>query len=258
LNRFSAAIAVLPFLCAAGCRSHPSTPGIDTELAACIPSDTLAAAGIDLGRLRAWPLYAKLPPAAAAFLRPLSSASALMAAYNGREALVLARGAFREAPAGMTLLAKGLAAAGSAEAIRAAAAQRKSGGSGAPWLLDRAAAVAGTSPIWMVARGGATLPLAGDAANLNQLLRLVDYAAAGIHLDSEFRLDAVAEGRDEPSARRLEETLRAMFTLAAATQSRKSPMADSLRAAQVRREGLTVHVALSVPPEAVGGLIAVE
>jgi hypothetical protein len=179
----------------------------------------------------------------------------LLAAYNGKEAVLVARGAFPEAPGGMTLLGKGLAAAGSAEAIRAAAAQRKSGGTGAPWLLDRAAAMAGSSPVWAVVRGGATLPLAGDAANLNQFLRLVDYAAAGIRLDSALRFEAVAEGRDEASARRLEENLRAMFTLAAATQRGNTRLAAALRSAQVRRDGLTVRVALSIEPELLGSVL---
>lgn len=238
----------------AGCRGSRSTPTPDPDLAASIPSDTLAVAGIDLDRARAWPLYAKLPPGAAALFQPLGSASSLLVAYNGKEALVLARGAFREAPAGMALLANGLAAAGSPDAVRAAAAQRRAGESGAPWLLARAAEFAASSPIWAVARGGVTLPLPGDAANLNPLLQLVDYAAAGIRLDSELRLEAVAVGRDEPSARRFEENLRAMFTLAAAG-ARNGPLAGPLRAAQVRREGLTVRIALSVPPERLEDLL---
>jgi hypothetical protein len=249
LNRFRSAIAVLTALGALCCGGGPSTRGIDAELAACLPSDTTAAGGIDLARLRASPLYGKLPPGATAFLEPLRSASSLLAAYNGKEALLVARGAFPEAPGGMTLLGKGLAAAGTVEGIRAAAAQRKTGGTGAPWLLDRAAAMAGSSPVWAVVRGGAALPLAGDAANLNQLLRLVDYAAAGIRLDSALRFEAVAQGRDEPSARRFEENLRAMFTLAAATKRGNAPPAAALRSAQVRRDGLTVRVALSIEPE---------
>ncbi len=239
---------------AAACRTRTPAP-IDSELAACIPSDTLAAAGVDLDRLRAWPLYGKLPPAATGLLRPLDSASSLLAAYNGKEALLVARGPFRQAPAGMTLLAKGLAVAGSPEAVRSAEAQRASGAGGARWLLDRAAAVAASDPVWAVARGGIALPVSGDAANLNALLRLVEYAAAGIRLESELRFEAVAQGRDEPSARRFEENLRAMFTLAAAAQSRNAPLAAALRSAQVRREGMTVRVSLSIQPEQLDAML---
>lgn len=64
-----------------------------------------------------------------------------------------------------------------------------------------------------------------------------------------MRFDAVAQGRDEASARRFEENLRAMLTLAAAAETRNRPLAGALRSAQVRREGLTVRVTLAVPPE---------
>ena len=236
-------------MAAAACRGSRPPAGRNAELEACLPSDTLTAAGIDLDQLRAWPLYTKLPHAAAALAQPLSSASSLLAAYNGKEALVVARGRFREAPEGMTLLGDGLAAAGSPEAVSAAGARRRTGKGGAGWLLERAAAVAASSPVWLVTRGGVTLPLSGDAANLNGLLRLLDYAAVGIRLDSELRFDVVARGLSEQSAQRFEENLRALFTLAAAAQARNAPLAKSLRSAQVRRDGLTVRVALSMEPE---------
>jgi hypothetical protein len=255
LSRFQYGIAVLLALGAAGCNHRAPARGVDPALAACIPSDALAAAGLDLDRLRAWPSYGKLPPGVAALLQPIEQASSALAAYNGKDVLLVARGGFRQAPQGMTLLGDGVAATGSPETVRAAAAQRRSGRPGAVWLLDRAAAVAEASPAWAVARGGVVLPFTGAAANLTQLLRLTDYAAVGIRLDDAVRLDAVAEGRDEPSALRFEENLRSMFTLAAAAGSRGNPLAECLRSAQVNRTGLTVRVGLFIPPEQVGSLL---
>lgn len=226
-------------------------PVVPPALAACIPPDTLAMAGVNLEQLRASALYRMLPPGAAAFLKPLNDASYLLLAYNGKDVLAVARGSFREPPAGAVLLAKDLAVSGSPQAIRAATAQRKTGRTGAPWLLDRAPAA---GQVWVVALGGANFPLTGDAANLNRFLSFTDYASIAIRLDSVVHIDALGAGRTPESAQRLEETLRAFFTLAAAGASRDHPLADLFHSVQVQRDGLAVRATISATPEQIAKL----
>jgi hypothetical protein len=231
------------------CHTLAPHPAVDPALASCIPPDTLALAGVNLEALRASALYRELPPGAAALLQPLRDASYLLLAYNGKDALAVARGPFREPPPGAVLLANGLAAFGSAEAIRAATAQRKTGRTGAPWLLDHAAGAATGNQIWAIAQGGVAFPLTGDAANLNRFLSFADYATIGIRLDSGVRIDALGAGRNPESAQRLEETLRAFVTLAAAGASRDRALAALLHAVQIRRDGLMVRAAVEATPE---------
>jgi hypothetical protein len=232
------------------CR-QPS-PAVPAALASCIPADTLALGGVNLDQLRASPLYQILPPGAAAFLQPLRDAHYLLLAYNGKEVLAVAAGSFHDPPPGAVLLAKDVAVSGSPEAIRAATAQRKTGHTGAQWLLDRAPAV---GQIWVVAQGGVAFPLTGDAANLNHFLSFADYASIAVRLDSGIRIDALAAGRTPESAQRLEESLRAFLTLAAAGVSRDRPLADLLHAIQLQRNALAVHISLAPTPGQIANLL---
>jgi hypothetical protein len=237
------------------CRPSAPAAAVDPVLASCVSADTLALAGVNLAQLRASPLYRQLPPGAAALLGPLGGASYLLLAWNGKDVLAIARGAFREPPAGAVLLAKDLAVSGSAEAVRAAAAQRKTGQTGARWLLDCAAGPAAANQIWVVARGGVAYPLTGDAANVNRFLRLVEYASLAVNLDSNVRLEALGAGLAAESAQQLEETLRASFSLAAAGASRDRALADLLHSVQIQRDGKTVRATLSAAPEQVDKLL---
>jgi hypothetical protein len=254
----AAAFAVALIAPWTACRTLGPRPAVDAALASCIPPDTLALAGVNLEQFRASALYQKLPPGAPAFLEPLRNASYLLLAYNGRDILAVARGSFREPPAGAVLLANGLAVSGSAQSVRAATAQRKTGRTGAPWLLDHAAAAA-ASHVWAIAQGGVAFPLTGDAANLNRFLGMVDYATIAIRLNSGVRIDALGAGRTPESAQHLEETLRAFFTLAAAGEQRNRPLAELLHSIQVQRDGLTVRAAITATPEQIAdfaGLLA--
>jgi hypothetical protein len=235
------------------CRSLAPRPAVPDALAICTPPDTLALAGVNLDQLRASPLYRMLPPGAAAFLQPLRDASYLLLAYNGKDVLAVTRGSFREPPPGAVLLAKDLAVSGSPEAIRAATAQRKTGQPGARWLLDRAPA---GGQIWAVAQGGVAFPLTGDAANLNRFLSFADYASIAVRLDTGVRIDALGAGRTPESAQRLEESLRAFLTLAAAGASRDIPLANLLHAIQLQRDALAVHITLAATPDQIARLLA--
>jgi hypothetical protein len=250
----AAALALALIAPWSACRTLGPHAAVDPDIASCIPADTLALAGVNLEQFRASALYQKLPPGASAFLAPLRDASYLLLAYNGKDVLAVARGAFREPPAGAVLLAKDLAVSGSAQAVRAATAQHKTGRTGVPWLLSHAAEVAGASQVWVVAQGGVTFPLSGDAANLNKFLSLVDYASVAIHLDSGVRIDVLGAGRTPESAEHLEENLRAFFSLAAAGAQRDRALADVLHSVQVQRDGLTVRAGIAASPEEIAKL----
>ena len=249
----SAALAALA-AAAISCGSVNAPAGVGRDMATFIPADSLLLAGLNLDEVRASPLYPKLPPAARALAEPLRDAGYLLLASNGKDIAAIARGRFREAPPGATLVAPGLAVSGSPDSIRAAIAQHKTGRNGAPYLLARAASVADGKQIWMVARGGIPLPVAGNAANLNRLLRDTEYAAIALRIGSGIEIEATAAGRTAEAGREFEENLRAILSLAAAANARQPDLAALIHSIQIRREDGTVRVSFSGGADAAASL----
>ena len=241
-----ARLATLVALAAAAiaCRSIHAPAGVSRDMAAYVPADTVLLAGFDLDRLRASPLYPKLPPAARALAEPLRDAGYLLLAFNGRDVVAIARGRFRQAPPGATLVAPGLAVTG-----------RTTGRGGAPDLLAHAASLAGGQQIWMVARGGIALPVTGNAANLNRLLRDMEYAAIAARIGSGIEVEATAVGRTAAAAREFEENLRAILSLTAAASARQPDLVALIRSIQITREDRTVRASLSGGPDAADRLL---
>jgi hypothetical protein len=253
LVRFAALVALAA--AAISCRSIDAPSGVGRDMAASIPADTLLLAGLNLDDLRASPLYPNLPPAVRTLAEPLRDAQYLLLASNGKDLLSMARGRFRDAPPGSTLVAPGLAAAGSPDSIRAAIAQHKTGRNGAPDLFARAASVADGKQFWMVARGGVPLPVAGNAANLNRLLRDTEYATVAARIDSRIEIEATAVGRTAEAGREFEESLRAILSLTAAASARQPRLVALIRSIQIRRDNRTVRVSLSAGPDAAVSLL---
>jgi hypothetical protein len=249
----SAALAALA-AAAISCGSVNAPAGVGRDMATFIPADSLLLAGLNLDEVRASPLYPKLPPAARALAEPLRDAGYLLLASNGKNIAAMARGRFREAPPGATLVAPGLAVSGSPDSIRAAIAQHKTGRNGAPYLLARAASVADGKQIWMVARGGIPLPVAGNAANLNRLLRDTEYAAIALRIGSGIEIEATAAGRTAEAGREFEENLRAILSLTAAANARQPDLVALIRSIQIRREDGTVRVSFSGGADAAASL----
>ena len=244
-------VSILPLMNA--CDSHRTSHAIADEAAACVPSDTLVLAGLRLERIRGTPLYPALPAPWRVLLEPLRDATDLLVAYNGSDLLVIARGRFQSPPPGAVLVGSTLALVGSPAAIRAATLQHSSGRTGAPGLIAQAEPAAG-KPIWLVVEGRAPLPLTGNLANLNRLLKLVDYGTLTADFDS--RVDVRANGfcRNADDGRQLEEALRALLSLAAAG-TRDADLAALLESAQVTRDNLTVQLAISASPPALERLL---
>src|ERR1039458_3129422 len=139
-----AQLAALLALAALATGCHNAAPtAIDGVMASCVPADTVVLGGIDCERLRASPMFRKLPAAVTALLEPLRSATYLLLASNGKDYLAIGRGPFGQAPPGATPLAPDLAILGSPDAVRAATAQHRRGVAGAPGLGGRAGSLAG-------------------------------------------------------------------------------------------------------------------
>ena len=236
------------------CRSGPP-PAIDPGVAARVPTDAVALAGVNLDRLRASPLRQRLPPAALAFLEPLRDADSLLFASNGADYLFFASGAFRQPPAGTTLLAPGLAAAGSPAWLRAAGARRQSPSEVPSPLWQHSQPLAAAGEIWIAVAGSANLPVTGNAENLNRLLHTTQYSTLSLRLANSMELAVVGMCATPESARRLEETVRAMFTLGAAASSRQPALAGLLKRVRVSREDRAVHLNLSAAPADIDQLL---
>ncbi len=252
-----ARLAALVALAAAAiaCRPLNAPAGVGRDMASSIPADTLIVAGLNLDELRASPLYSKLPPAVRALAEPLRDAGYVLLASNGKDLLSIARGRFREAPPGAMLVSPGLAISGSPGSVRAAMAQHKTGRDGAPDLLARATSLAAGKQIWMVARGGVPLPVAGNAANLNRLLRDTEYAAIAARIGSQIEIEATAVGRTAEAGREFEENLRAILSLTAAANARQPDLVALIHSIQLRREDRTVRVAFSGGPDAAASIL---
>ncbi len=237
---------------AVGCRSTPGpAPIIDPGMASRIPPSATLLAGIDLVRLRASPFYPKLPPAVLTLLEPLREASFLMLASDGRNLLSIARGPFGEAPAGATMVSKDLAISGTPDFMSAAQTAHA-----APRLVTYASTIAFGVQIWIVAQGGVTLPLTGNAANLNRLLRDCENSAITVKLGSTMELSFTALGRTSDAARKVEDTLRATITLTVAGEARNIDMVNLLRSIQLTREDRTVRATVSATPDAAQKLLS--
>jgi hypothetical protein len=229
----------------AGCRSVHAPAAVEPEVAICVTAKTVLLAGIDLDRLANSPLGA----AGGVFA---GHPSHVWVVSDGKELVVISRGNFREAPPGSRLIKPGFAISGPADQVDAALAQHNTGTTGAPDMISHAGTVAMGMPIWAVARGGVTLPLTGNAANLNRLLRLVDYATLTAKLDASLDIDLAGVCRNAEVGQRFEETMRAILSLAGAA----NPRLDSvLHSAEIRRDGPVVHVTLSSDADSAAKLI---
>jgi hypothetical protein len=215
----------------------------------------VAVGGLDLDRLRTSPLWAKLPGGAAGMNEAFRAASHVLLASNGKEVLTIARGAFSAAPPGASLAAPGLALSGPPEMVRAASAQYRTGRAGVPDLVAFASAIAGGSQIWMAARGGIVLPLTGNAANINRLLRNLEFAGIAIRLDTGAGIRLTANARSTDEARQFEETLRSMLSLASGAESHRPEIAALLDSIAIERRGRVATATAAIPPASLDKLL---
>jgi hypothetical protein len=159
----------------------------------------------------------------------------MMLVWNGKDLLLLAGGKFTQAPAGYTIIAPGIAASGAPDRIQAAQAQLRTGRNGGAAFP----AVAGT--IWGAVRGQGRLPLTGNLANANNLLRDADYTTLSAQLHDTAELALTAQCPTPENACRFEQSLRAIVTLAAAASARRPEVAALLHGVRIHREDKIVY-----------------
>lgn len=239
---------------AIACRLTGPAAVIDPGMGSCVSPDTVVLAGLDVAEVRSSALFQKLP-AAASFLEPFHEADHLLLAFDGKDLLTIAHGAFRTAPVGGTLVEPGLALFGSDAATRAAVERHKRGSAGPARLLSEAASVIAGKSIWIVAEGGVALPLTGNAANLNRLLRDSEFGALTASLGPRIQIEGTAVGRNAEAARNVEETLRAVLAMMAMAEKRGSESAALLNAVEIRREDRTVHAVVWATPYGLAKLL---
>ena len=207
---------------------------------------TVALAGIDLDRLRASPLYAKLPPAAQAFLEPFRDAHHVLIASTGAELLTIARGVVP----GATQLAPDLALYGAPDLIAAAVAAHAPAS-----ILAPAESVAAGHPIWIAVRGGVALPLEGNWSNVNNLLRDTEYVTLALRPGDPVELELIAQCPTPDAALQFEQSFRAIVSLAR-PPARASPQRPACsQSIRIHRDDRTVRVSLSAPLDALARLL---
>jgi hypothetical protein len=241
-SRLAAPIALAML---AACRTPAPPTAIDPASSARVPAATLALAGIDLDRLRTSPLYAKLPPVAFTFLEPFGHAHYVLIASTGAELLTIARGAVP----GATQLAPDLALSGAPGLIVAATAAHPRSD-----ILAPAESVAAGHSIWVAVRGGVALPLEGNLANVNNLLRGTEYVTLAAQPGDPTELELVARCPSPDAALRFEQSVRAVISLAIATSAHQPTMTGILQSIRIRREERVVFATLSAPLDALAKL----
>jgi hypothetical protein len=230
----------------AGCRTAAPPNAIDPALSARVPASAVALAGVDLDRLRKSPLYAKLPAIALTFLEPFGHASSVLIAFTGAELLTIARGTVP----GATQIAPDLALSGAPALIAAASAAHPRAA-----LLTAAESVAAGHPIWIAVRGGVTLPLEGNLANVNNLLRGTEYVTFAVQSGDPAELELVARCPSPDAAQRFEQSFRALVSLWIVAYRRQPATAAVLQAIRISRAERDVHVTLSAPLDVLAKLM---
>ncbi len=180
----------------------------------------------------------------------MPGASDLLLVLSTEGLLIAARGEFRSAPAGATLLTARLALSGAPDAVGAATAAYRTRPPAAAELITIAETPAAQFPVWIAARGSASLPLPGNLRNLNNFLHSTLYTTAGMRPADPFTLDVTGVCRSPEAAQRLEETLRAFLSLSGAAGQRPA-LLDSLK---YHTEGAALRISVTVPVSALDAL----
>jgi hypothetical protein len=284
--------ALLAFaLAVAGCSSAQlGSSRVDPALAALAPADSIWLAGVRMAEIRSTPLYQKMVAqqrvtelddfARRTGFDPRKDVQELLAASDGADTVVLARGAFRiSPPAGVrksvykgatiysqpegafAILDASTAAAGPERAVRKALDQKQAGGAGAKALLDRARALPAAGQIWFVSNGWGSLPErlgAGQSpyfSNASKILRAIETGSATVDLRSGVAARAEGLCRSEEDAKTLGDALRGLVGMGRLSVPENQPdllrLFDGLKVDQQQR---TLVVNIRIPQDLVDRL----
>jgi hypothetical protein len=172
----------------------------------------------------------------------------LAACWNGKDLLLISAGDSAEVPGGYTPIGHGIAAAGPAERIEAARSAQAEGKNHARDLPD------GDAQVRIVVRGDGRLPLTGNLANLTKLLRMADATTIALRIRDQVDVEIVGRCRSAQQAQSLEESVRAIITMARSLRSKDSRLAALLQSVRITRESEIVRIQGAGPAEAIRGL----
>jgi hypothetical protein len=263
---------------------------VDPALAALVPSDTIMVSGVHMAELRSTSLYQKLIAqqrlselddfAKQTGFDPRRDVQELIAASNGVDTVVLARGAFKvQPPAGVkkstykgatiygategayAILDSSTAVAGVERAVRKAIDQKQSGAPGAKALLDRARALPSGGQVWFVANGWGPLPerfgeQGGNLANISRIVRSIESATGTIDLRSGIVASAQGQCRTDQDAKNLADAARGMVGMGRLSVPENQPemlrLFDGIKVDQQQR---SILLNVQIPPDLLDRLI---
>ena len=164
----------------AACRTVAPPAAIDPALSAPVPPPPSRSPESISTTPRRLPSIAKLPPAAMAFLPPFAQARRVLIACDRRR---IPRDRARRSPR-RHALAPDIALSGAPDLIAAATAPHPPA-----QILAAAGSVAARRAIWIALRGGIALPLEGNLANVNNLLRDTEFVTLAVQPDDPADID---------------------------------------------------------------------
>lgn len=293
----------LPFLlavllAATGCGKRTATGvSVNSAFRPLIRPDTKALASVEVDKLKASDFYQRhrnqlnFPLLDAMSERigldPRRDISEIVVAWNGKDAVAIARGGFNlgalesKLPAlgtrpvryksytifgndrdALTFLKHGVALAGSAGTVRSEIDLQNNGGGGVPEELQpRLAMIPRGDQIWAVSRGGLTLaevPLRSDIESaLSNIVGYVDATSLGIGFDAGTHLQAEILCISNEGAQRVRDALRGGIGLARLTTNDNNPgLLQLYDAIQVSQDQQTIHLRADISGDLTDKLLA--
>ena len=277
--------------CLSGCGSQTQS-GVDVDRAyrSLVPVDTTVLAGINLDKLKGSPLYQRhekdfaLPAMEGASERigidPRRDLSDALVAWNGKRALVLARGRFQrvdveqkllalhasqstyknhrvfgEGANTVNLLGKDLAVEGALEDVQKTIDADGSKRDSVPeQLRERLRQVPAGDQIWVVSQGGlpfADAPMRSDVASaLSNIVSFISGATAGVKADTGIHFQIDLTCISEQGAQRVRDALKGAIGLGRlSTKDNERALLQVYDAVNVDQEKETVHVHADYPAE---------
>jgi hypothetical protein len=259
---------------------------LSSEIASAIPGDTVMLGGGRLDLLQQSPAFAKLQPmlpqggldqaTSRLGLDPRKDVRELVVAFNGRDAVIIVRGAFQpeevftklatqtgfqrseykgkavmtQAAFGAIALSSGMIAAGPIARLHECA-DRLAASSKLDerWAAGLRAMPAKTH-LWFLSAGGATLnlPRGSNIGNIDKILGSIDGLSSWADLSSGLHLTAKATGRDAEAAKQLHTQLRGLIGLGRlSTPDSKPELLKLYDGIQTKLEDRTIDIEVDVP-----------
>lgn len=295
---FASALLLTALLVFASCGRQSETGiSVDRALKPLVPPDTKVLAGIDLDKLKAAPFYqrhkeldwnqlTRLQDSLG--LDPTRDLSKVLIAWNGKQSLVLVRGAFNPKAveerlgalagrrssykhhdligndaASVAFFKKGIAAEGSAGLLRAIIDLDASGGGGIPpELTQQLERMPAADQIWAVSRGGlpfADVPMRSDIASaLSNIVGYISSATAGVSVNTGTNWQAEITCVSDQGAQRVRDALRGGIGLARLTT--RDDQLDQLRlydAIHVDQDHQLVHIRADLSADLMDKLLSI-